>query len=603
MYLEFYGFYEKPFNLTPDAHFLYPSKHHRDALVHLMFGIENRKGFILLTGEVGAGKTTLCRSLVNQIKDDTEVALVLNSFLNELELLKTINEDLGIQTVGKTKKELIDELNEFLLKCRAKDRNVVIIIDEAQNMAMPVLEEVRMLSNLETEKEKLVQIVLVGQPELRKTLDKQELRQLNQRITVRYHLKALQQNDIANYIQHRLRVAGSTGDILFTAGAIKSIHRNSGGVPRLINAICDHCLLVGFTRNTRTINSSIVRKAISELYLKQKVMKTESTVSRRWKTGVAIGVAAAFILGIGLAAKFAIDNGKFNLRVGGKPKTPGALETAISREETVKAPAVSGKSSIPGPISQQGPADFAGPSHPSLMLAALDTQKAGLLGKLLKSEPKEEEKQESLPPKSMVVEDLLRVWNIPRNDIAKVLNAVGDNFDPDTDLIHIYENARIGCVQTICDLDFLLEMNSPAIIELNTPGSNGSEYVLLLAVEGEQATLFTSQLKITAGLKKLAEMFTGRAVFVSDNTFVNPLVLHKDSGVGLEVRKLQELLKKYDIYDGNMNGWYSDDVKKAVLKFQKKYQLPMTGIVDIKTKLKLYFLQPDTNRPRLQLDG
>jgi general secretion pathway protein A len=603
MYLEFYGFYEKPFNLTPDAHFLYPSKNHRDALVHLMFGIENRKGFILLTGEVGSGKTTLCRTLVNQIKDNTEVALVLNSFLNELELLKTINEDLGIQTVGKTKKELIDELNEFLLACRAKDRNVVIIVDEAQNMAMPVLEEVRMLSNLETEKEKLVQIVLVGQPELKKTLDKQELRQLNQRITVRYHLKALKQNDIANYIQHRLRVAGSTGDILFTKGAIKSIHRNSGGVPRLINAICDHCLLVGFTRSTRTISSNIVRKAISELYLKQRVTKTESNVSGRWKTGVAIGVAAAFILGMGLAAKFAIDSGKFNIRVGGKPQTPGALQTAVSREETVKTPAVSGKSSIPVPIGEQELADLAGPSHPSLTMAALDTQKAGLLGKLLKTDPKEEEKQESLPPKSMVVEDLLRVWSTPRNDITRVLNAVGEHFDPDTDLIHIYENARVGCVQTQCNLDFLMEMNSPAIIELMTPDTNSSEYVLLLAIEGEQATIFTPQHKITAGLNKLKELFTGRAVFVSDNTFINPLMLHKDSGVGLEVRKLQELLKKYDIYDGNMNGWYSDDVKKAVRKFQKKHELPVTGIVDVKTKLKLYFLLPDTNRPRLQLGG
>lgn len=265
MYLEFYGLSESPFNLTPDANFLYPSRVHREVLAHLLYGINSRKGFIMVTGEVGSGKTTLCRAVLKKLGPNTDVALVLNSFLTEEELLKTINEDLGIPTAGKTKKELIDELNGFLLEERMKGRNVVVILDEAQNLSFPVLEQIRMLSNLETEKEKLLQIVLVGQPELRRLIASPRLRQLSQRITVRHHITSLSQTETSQYIYHRLKVAGATDNIVFTSGALKEIHRFSRGIPRMINVICDQALLGGYVANSARIDRKMIRAAETEM--------------------------------------------------------------------------------------------------------------------------------------------------------------------------------------------------------------------------------------------------------------------------------------------------------------------------------------------------
>ncbi|MDP2897910.1 MAG: AAA family ATPase [bacterium] len=265
MYLEFYGLSESPFNLTPDANFLYPSRVHREVLAHLLYGINSRKGFIMVTGEVGSGKTTLCRAVLKKLGPNTDVALVLNSFLTEEELLKTINEDLGIPTAGKTKKELIDELNGFLLEERMKGRNVVVILDEAQNLSFPVLEQIRMLSNLETEKEKLLQIVLVGQPELRRLIASPRLRQLSQRITVRHHITSLSQTETSQYIYHRLKVAGATDNIVFTSGALKEIHRFSRGIPRMINVICDQALLGGYVANSARIDRKMILAAETEM--------------------------------------------------------------------------------------------------------------------------------------------------------------------------------------------------------------------------------------------------------------------------------------------------------------------------------------------------
>lgn len=265
MYLEFYGLSESPFNLTPDANFLYPSKVHREVLAHLLYGINSRKGFIMVTGEVGSGKTTLCRAVLKKLGPNTDVALVLNSFLTEEELLKTINEDLGIPTAGKTKKELIDELNSFLLEERMKGRNVVVILDEAQNLSFPVLEQIRMLSNLETEKEKLLQIVLVGQPELRRLIASPRLRQLSQRITVRHHVTPLSQAETSQYIYHRLKVAGATDNIVFTSGALKEIHRFSRGIPRMINVVCDQALLAGYVASSSRIDRKMIRAAETEM--------------------------------------------------------------------------------------------------------------------------------------------------------------------------------------------------------------------------------------------------------------------------------------------------------------------------------------------------
>lgn len=265
MYLSFYNLKETPFNVTSDPSFLYLSPTHAEALDHLRYGIDQRKGFLAITGEIGAGKTTLCRALINRLDASVKVALILNSVLPETQLLEAITDEFGITPGKRTKGVLIRTINKFLLDQVSRGNNAVLIIDEAQNMRASTLETVRMLSNLETEKEKLLQIVLVGQPQLRDKLNAPELVQLRQRIAVRFHIRALSRVEVAAYIRHRLMVAGSRGDLLFDEAAMSAIHEYSGGIPRLINVLVDRALLKGFVREAFVIDVDNIRKCIEEL--------------------------------------------------------------------------------------------------------------------------------------------------------------------------------------------------------------------------------------------------------------------------------------------------------------------------------------------------
>jgi len=296
MYEEFYGLKEKPFNLTPDPRFFFLSENHRGAFEHLLYGIKEREGFILITGEVGAGKTTLCRALLNKIEPDgTDTALILNPMFSGQELLQCILSDFGIQTEASTKKELLDSLNQFLLRQQIANRNSVLIIDEAQNLPLQVLEEVRILSNLETEKEKLLQIILMGQVELKEKLALPRLRQLNQRISIRYHLQPLERAEVSRYIQHRLTVAGSSGDIHFTSRALQEIYHYSQGIPRLINLASDRALLAGYAEQSREIQRQTVMKGLKSLE------GEETSLPRRvWKQRLVLGLAGLLIFSLGI---------------------------------------------------------------------------------------------------------------------------------------------------------------------------------------------------------------------------------------------------------------------------------------------------------------
>jgi general secretion pathway protein A len=267
MYTSHYKLRENPFSLTPDPKYLFLSRQHREALNHLIYGIKEKKGFIVVTGGIGTGKTTLSRALLSGIDPSVETALIFNSYLSDMELLEVINQDFRIPLTGveRTKRRYIDPLNTFLLANHRTGKNAVVLIDEAQNLSRNVLEQIRMLSNLETETEKLLQIVLVGQPELRDLLVQPSLRQLNERISVRYHLDALLEDDVPDYILHRLTVAGNTGTLSFVDDAFGRIYDFSRGNPRRINILCDRALLIAYTGNELEIDSRIVKLAIKDL--------------------------------------------------------------------------------------------------------------------------------------------------------------------------------------------------------------------------------------------------------------------------------------------------------------------------------------------------
>lgn len=264
MYESFFGLTEFPFNVTPDPRFIYFTRHHHEALSALLYGVESRRGFIQITGEIGAGKTMLCRTLMEKVGEKVHSALVFNPKLSEFEILQVIVEDFGITPKGKKKKDYFDALNQFLLQELAKGANAIVIIDEAQLLSPRALEQIRLLSNLETATQKLLQIILVGQPELKDLLIRKDLKQLRQRIAIRYHLPEMSREETGGYIAHRLQVAGSQTNY-FTEEAMDMIYQLSSGIPRIINVLADRAMLAAFTQSSTVISSVMVECAQGDL--------------------------------------------------------------------------------------------------------------------------------------------------------------------------------------------------------------------------------------------------------------------------------------------------------------------------------------------------
>jgi general secretion pathway protein A len=342
MYLAFFGLNEKPFAITPDPRYLFLSERHAEALAHLVYGINDAGGFIQLTGEVGTGKTTIVRSLLAQIPKHAEVALILNPRMSAPEFLLTICEELGIgvsDAASGSVKDLVDVLSRYLLRAHGEGKRIVLVVDEAQNLAPEVLEQVRLLTNLETETQKLLQIILIGQPELRELLGRVELRQLAQRVTGRYHLDPLSASETEAYVRHRLRVAGATSEV-FSGGALSEVHRLSGGIPRLVNVICDRALLGAYTQDLHQISSTVVRAAASEVFGKQ--------LRPGWLPWASAAAAVLLVTALGLG-------GWYFLGQGGNSAAPTVAaaqpRTTVATPANAAVPAGSAASPVAAPAA------------------------------------------------------------------------------------------------------------------------------------------------------------------------------------------------------------------------------------------------------------
>jgi general secretion pathway protein A len=547
MYLDFYGFREKPFNLTPDPRFVFLSKTHKEAFAHLLYGINNRVGFIALTGEVGSGKTTVLRALLSQLDaDHYRTALIFNPNLSAPELLQNINREFGISPSTDNSSSLLDDLNLFLLQKNAEGRIAVLVVDEAQNLGAPVLEQIRLISNLETDREKLIQIVLSGQPELGQILERKEMRQLSQRITVRYHLQPMDFQDTVDYIKHRLEVAGRRGGFIFSGKSLRRIYRYSRGIPRLINVICDRALLAGYTKDKEKINSRVAAAGIKDM------RRNTASYTRRRRLVLIPMFVIVTALAAGLYFKGRDFIGQFN-----GSQDLGAREERIEATEEVdkKDPAITGEE--------------------------LSRAMAAELGKV----------QESASARR-VFNTLAAFWNVsPIGESGK--------FNHYNGIEQAALDAKLCLYRFSGNLGALLRIDCPAGLELAIPGIPGKRFISLVGVEAEQLLIDPPIAgRRSLSFSELEKYWFGRA-FILWKDPLNLLPRMSMGSRGSYIKLLQGLLKETGTYSRPLTGVYDDDTISAVEKFQASMGIQQDGIVGGQTLMLLYRSIARFEMPRL----
>ncbi len=570
MYTEFYGLREKPFSLSPDPRFLFLSDSHREALAHLLYGIEQGEGFIAITGEVGTGKTTLCRTLLQRLEPGSEVAFLFNPQLSGLELLQAIDAEFGLETQGKTRRELLDQLNRFLLTKRQEGRRVLLLIDEAQNLERDALEQVRLLSNLETDTTKLIQIILLAQPELDAMLDSPELRQLRQRINVRWRLRPLSAGETRDYVRHRLRVAAGAAREIFSDIALREIHRRSGGVPRLINRLCDRALLAGYAEGAKEIGLGMLAEVQRELDALEGAPASGSRSigakrrARRLGLGAVAGACAALALGAGVMWWNATN-----------PLAVLAVATERPAVAISEAPA---PEPTPPPVAAAPP-----PAAPEAqpLAAPLPPPAAVDLGSAL---------ARSSPAATVAssLDALLRRWgNDPLG--AEVLSL--------PQFAELLENTGFAVlVLEDASLELVAAIDRPALLVLSAldDAPRGS---LLTEIDGDVLTLEgVEPTPLRVSRAELAEHWTGRVLVPwRDHATLPPLLGPGTSGPS--VRWLQDGLAQLGFFGGAADGAFDAATQAAVRAFQTEEALPVDGWVGPLTLIRLYARLPGYAAP------
>ena len=559
MYTQFFGLRDKPFSLSPDPRFLYLSDSHREALAHLLYGIEQGEGFIAITGEVGTGKTTLCRTLLERIEPGTEVAFIFNPQLTGVELLQSIAAEFGLETEDRSRRELTEQLNRFLLAKKREGRRVLLIIDEAQVLERDALEQVRLLSNLETSTAKLIQIVLIGQPELDTLLEAPDLRQLRQRITVRWRLGPLTPAETREYVRHRLRIAAGEPRDLFTDGALREVHRHSRGIPRLINLLCDRSLLAGYAAGVRQVGLGLVTRVESELQVGGHHEPALPTDSRRRRGGTPPWVRN------GLPAV----------------ATAAAAAIAILLVVASVAPAWLGLEGSP-PATALPPAPAAAP--PVSAVAAVDAPPPLIVVSKPAAPPPFvlEQALGGLPPAAWAAGSLdavLVAWgveplNVPGLSLAQARAML------EADGFGVLALDEVG-------IDELVAVDRPAILLLRSPGSE-PRAVVLLSIAGSRARIAGHPGGPTeVPLSEVTRFWTGEALIPWRDPAALPAVL-RPGDTGSDVEWLQQALGGLGFDAGPTTGRYDAATLNAVRAFQASVGLDPDGRVGPLTKIRLY---------------
>jgi general secretion pathway protein A len=577
MYLAFFGIAEKPFAITPDPRYLYLSARHADALAHLVYGINEAGGFIQLTGEVGTGKTTTIRSLLARAPKNAEIALILNPRLTPGEFLLALCEELGMgpddNAAGNTK-ELVDLLNRYLLRAHAQGRRVVLIVDEAQNLAPEVLEHIRLLTNLETETQKLLQIILIGQPELRKLLAREDLRQLAQRITGRYHLDPLSRQETVAYVRHRMRVAGATADV-FTRGALREVYNVTRGIPRVINIICDRALLGAYTQDLHQVPAALVRRAAAEVF--------DQELSPRWMPLLIGALAIAVLLG---SAALLWRYAPARLRPAPSVGTPTAAP--LNNQPPASSATTAPTGTAPAGASAQGGAT------PAIApgVAAIDTPSGA-------------------PAAAAPI-------TAPAPTFAQLLAMNHSSTDTDTAFAQLlglwqasYSPGKTdGCSQALAQglrclmqrgsLAQLRMLNRPAILMLSDDAGTAGQ-VVLLALGDDTAQLQIGSQSATVSVAELTRYWFGDFVLLwrPGGRDVRDLSAGMRSAL---VRQLREQLNRWSGAGSNAStsDEYDGSLVQLVEQFQRANHLAVDGIAGIETQVVLDAALAAPDSPLLQ---
>ncbi len=563
MYNKYFGLTDKPFSIAPDPRYLFMSEQHREALAHLMYGVGEGGGFVLLTGEVGTGKTTVCRCLLEQLPETTRIAFILNPKLSATELLSSVCDELGIKhSDSPTLKELNDALNHYLLQAHANGEQTVLMIDEAQNLEADVLEQIRLLTNLETNQQKLLQIILIGQPELKDLLAKHELRQLAQRITARFHLRTLTADECTSYIAHRLSVSGYT-EHLFEDKAIAELYRRTGGVPRLINVLCDRAMLGAYAKNKKRVDVSMIKQAAMEIMggderpVQADVIRPDKTPGEVWKWStvvLALVLIATAVLGWQQQQQWQTELESMQTRMAEDKSTLDRLSTRNNELlETV---------------------------------TALEAEKSEWNRQVLSFLPSE------IKPTDyrMALQALARSWEIDYQPAV------------DGDFCAYIRQFEKQCETEQLDWVALNQLDRPAVLHLN--GSRGETvYGTLTQIDAQQVMVTFDGTSMRLARHQITPVWNGTVTYLwrTPPGYAEPLRLEMR---GVAVQWLKTSLAKLDNIDLIVppDAPYDLDLQFQVKQFQEKYGLNADAVAGPATLITLNSLIRD-DLPTLAWQG